>query len=108
MDAVPDNAVKVVLSVVVPCFSCNGTGRNANKDTCNWCLGAGIRTVVTDVEVTMGDRGPKWVRSSEPHMDGSHTISVDKYQDGRPGIVNVRVPAGYGLVRLSNEEKSRD
>lgn len=40
-----------------------------------------------------------WVRGSEPHMDGSHTVTVAKYPD-RPGTVGVRVPAGYVLVRV--------
>jgi len=36
---------------------------------------------------------------SEPHMDSSHTVSVEKYFDGRRGTVTVTVPAGYVLVQ---------
>lgn len=41
-----------------------------------------------------------WVCGSEPHMDGSHTVCVAKYHDGRPGTVTVRVPAGYVLAKV--------
>lgn len=37
--------------------------------------------------------------ASEPHMDSSNTVSVEKHYDGRPGTVSVRVPAGYVLVQ---------
>lgn len=38
-----------------------------------------------------------WLVWRDPHMDGSHTVSVKKYPDGRPGTVTTTVPAGYEI-----------
>lgn len=48
---------------------------------------------------------PAWVRSLDPHMDGTETVCVSKHHDGRPGVVCVEVPAGYALVRVQDESE---
>jgi len=45
---------------------------------------------------------PGWLVARTPHMDGSHTLSVLKYDDGRPGTAHAVVPAGYELLRIGD------